>query len=71
MIECVLGLTVDIARVAQRIERLPPEQKATGSNPVAGTTDSSSEAGPFRGLASLGFIVWASVTQCPSAFSFW
>jgi hypothetical protein len=38
MVECVLGYMPSNARVAQRIERLPPEQKVTGSNPVAGTT---------------------------------
>ncbi len=30
-------ITYQFARVAQWIERLPPEQEVTGSNPVAGT----------------------------------
>src|SRR5699024_9005069 len=32
------GSIASVARVAQWIERLPPEQKVVGSNPVAGTT---------------------------------
>ena len=32
-----IPITCQFARVAQWIERLPPEQEVTGSNPVAGT----------------------------------
>ena len=37
------------ALVAQGIERLPPEQKAAGSNPVKGTSENT-EAGRTPGL---------------------
>gem|GEM_PF-2922972 len=55
MIECVLGLMADNARVAQRIERLPPEQKVTGSNPVAGTIDLMQQGRPQHGIGPASF----------------
>jgi hypothetical protein len=47
MLEFVLDLTVGYALVAQRIERLPPEQKVTGSNPVEGAI-ANEKQGRFR-----------------------
>jgi hypothetical protein len=45
-----MGFTL-CAPVAQGIERLPPEQKAAGSNPAGGTTLTSANADFRTGLA--------------------
>ena len=49
MLEC--GFAAH-ALVAQRIERLPPEQKVTGSNPVEGATHKKNGTGRLTGPVS-------------------
>jgi hypothetical protein len=51
----VILSSFDFARVAQWIERLPPEQEAAGSNPAAGITEINGppNSGPFL-LAQTG-----------------
>ncbi|GAP57797.1 hypothetical protein AHiyo1_07220 [Arthrobacter sp. Hiyo1] len=58
------------ALVAQGIERLPPEQKAVGSNPIEGTTENPASSRNRRGFSLPHRLPW-SLAACQSGNKKW